>query len=279
MIQATTARGNWTLPAGKVRMGLDTPRAEWTKVRTVAETGWLATAVVVLTIAVSVAAAAAAKCSPGSTCTADTTKVSLTGIDVSQAVVAMLAVLAISSEYSTGMIKTTFTAMPRRFAVLSAKAAVLTGLVLPTAVIGVTGSLLAGRVILPGNGFTAARGFALISLAHGPTLRAAAGSVLYLTLIGVLSLGVAVMVRDSAAAIGLVLGVIYLSPIIALFVGNPVWQRRIERYAPTSAGLTVQDTTRMHHLPIGPWGGLAVLAIWAVAALLAGGLLLRFRDA
>ena len=279
MIQTAAAGRSLTLAPSKVRACLDALRAEWTKVRTVPETGWLVAATAVLTIAVSVAEAAAAKCAPGSTCTADTTKLSLTGIQVGQAVAAVLAVLAVSSEYSTGMIRTTFTAMPRRFAVLSAKAAVLTGLVLPAAIIGVAGSLLAGRAILPGNGFTAARGFALLSLAHGPTLRATVGSVLYLALIGLLSLGVAVMVRDSGAAIGTVLGMIYLAPIVALFVGNPVWQRRIERYAPTSAGLTIEDTTGMHHLPIGPWGGLAVLAAWTAAVLLVGGLLLRFRDA
>jgi ABC-2 type transport system permease protein len=191
----------------------------------------------------------------------------------------VLAVLVISSEYSTGMIKTTLTAMPRRFAVLAAKATVLTGLVLPAAIVGVAGSLLAGREILPGQGFTAAHGFALLSLAHGPTLRAAVGSVLYLALVGLLSLGVTVIVRDSAVSIGAALALIYLAPILALVIGNPVWQRRIERYAPTSAGLTIQDTTGLAHLPIGPWGGLAVLAIWSAATLLAGGLLLRFRDA
>ena len=144
---------------------------------------------------------------------------------------------------------------------------------------GVAGSLLAGREILPRSGFTVARGFALLSLTHGPTMRATVGSVLYLALIGLLSLGVTVIVRDPAAAIGTVLGVIYLAPIVALFVGNPVWQRRIERYAPTSAGLTIQDTTGLHHLPIGPWGGIAVLAVWTVAALVAGGLVLRLRNA
>jgi ABC-2 type transport system permease protein len=279
MVQAIAARGNGAPRCSPVRDGLDVLRAEWTKVRTVPETAWLVAGIAMLTVAVGAAVIAAAKCTSGTACSADTTELSLTGIQAGQAVVAVLAVLAISGEYSTGMIRTTFTAMPRRFAVLAAKATVLTGLVLPAAIIGVVGSLLAGREILPGNGFTAARGFALLSLAHVPTLRAAGGSVLYLALIGLLSLGVTVMIRDSAAAIGAVLGVIYLEPIVALFVGNPVWQRRIERYAPTSAGLTIQDTTGMHHLPVGPWGGLAVLAIWAAVALLAGGVLLRFRDA
>jgi ABC-2 type transport system permease protein len=279
MSQTANVAGRDTLrPTTGTLAGLDVLRAEWTKVRTVPETGWLIAATAVLTIAVSTAVIAVARCAPGVSCTTDTTKLSLTGIQAGQAVVAILAVLAITSEYSTGMIRTTFTAMPRRFAVLAAKAAVLTGLVLPAAIISVAGCLLAGREILPGRGFTADRGFALLSLAHGPTLRAAAGSVLYLLLIGLLALGVATIVRDSAAATGAVLGLLYLAPILAAFVGNPVWQRRVERYGPTSAGLTIQDTTGSH-LPIGPWGGLAVLAIWAAAALLAGGLLLRFRDA
>jgi len=279
MSQTASVTGRDTLrPTTATRAGLDVLRAEWTKVRTVPETGWLIAATAVLTIAVSTAVIAVARCAPGASCTTDTTKLSLTGIQAGQAVVAMLAVLAITSEYSTGMIRTTFTAMPRRFGVLVAKAAVLTGLVLPAAIVSVAGCLLAGREILPGQGFTAVRGFALLSLAHGPTLRAAAGSVLYLLLIGMLALGVATIVRDSAAATGTVLGLLYLAPIVAAFVGNPAWQRRVERYGPTSAGLTIQDTTGSH-LPIGPWGGLAVLAIWAAAALLAGGLLLRFRDA
>jgi ABC-2 type transport system permease protein len=277
MIQATAADRNPTARRSRFRDTLDPLRAEWTKVRTVPETGWLVAATVVLTVAVSTTVIAVSRCAPGG-CTADTTKLSLIGVEVGQAVVAIVAVLAITSEYSTGMIRATFTAMPQRFAVLAAKAAVLTGLILPAAIISVAGCLLVGREILPGQGFTAARGFALLSLAHGPTLRAAVGSVLYLALIGLLALGIATMVRDSAAATGTVLALLYLAPILAALVGNPVWQRRIERYGPTSAGLTIQDTTGSH-LSIGPWGGLAVLAIWAAAALLAGGLLLRFRDA
>jgi len=277
---ATVAGRSAPLRNAAGRDALDLLRAEWTKVRTVPETGWLVVAIAVLTAAVSTAVVAVTRCEPGSACAADVTKLSLTGVEVGQAVVAMLAVLAVSSEYSTGMIRTTFTAMPRRLAVLAAKAAVLTGLVLPAAIAGVLGCLLAGREMLPGNGFTAARGYALLSLAQQPTtLRAAAGSVLYLALIGLFSMGVTVILRDSAVAMGTVLGLLYLAPVVALFVGNPVWQRRIERYGPTSAGLTVQDTTGLHHLPIGPWGGLAVLALWAAAALLTGGLVLRLRDA
>jgi ABC-2 type transport system permease protein len=87
-------------------------------------------------------------------------------------------------------------------------------------------------------------------------------------------------VRHSAPAIGVVLGLFYLAPILAaVLASDPVWYHRIERYSPMSAGLTIQDTTGLHGLPVSPWGGLGVLAAWAAGALLAGGLLLRRRDA
>jgi ABC-2 type transport system permease protein len=254
--------------------------AEWTKLRTVAATFWLLAAAIALTVAVSAMSAAAVTCPAGLACPVDTVKISLTGIMLGQAVVAILAVMTISSEYSTGMIRITLTAIPRRPAMLAAKAAVLAGLVLAAGAIAAAGSVLAGRLILPGHGFTAARGFPPLSPGDGPLLRAAAGSVLYLALIALLSLGIATIIRDSAAAIGVVLGLLYLPPLIAaVLASNPEWQHRIERYAPMNAGLTIQDTVGLHNLPISPWVGLGVLAIWAAAALLIGGLMLRLRDA
>ena len=255
----------------------NTVHAEWTKLRTLAGTFWLLAGVAVLTAAVSAAAAAGTRC-PGGTCFVDTTKLSLTGVDFGQAVVAILAVLAVSAEYSTGMIRVTLAAMPRRAMLLGAKAGLVACLVLVAGTVAVLGSLLAGRLILPGNGFPVAQ--LALSLGHGPTLRAAAGSVLYLALIALLSVGVAAIVRDSAVAIGSVLGLLYVFPIIvASLGGDTAWQRRLESISPMSAGLTIQDTTGLHGLPVSPWGGLGVLALWALAALLAGGALLRRRDA
>jgi ABC-2 type transport system permease protein len=281
-VSQTLPAGQPGLPGGLSAGWASLPNAlhaEWTKLRTVAGPAWLLAATVVLTVAISAAATAAVRCPSGIACPVDTTKLSLTGIEFGQAVVAILAVLVISGEYSTGMIRTTLVAMPRRSAVLAAKAVIVGGLVLAAGTFAVGGSLLAGRILLPGHGFTAARGFPLLSLAHGPTLRAAAGSVLYLALIALLSLGIATAVRDSAAAIGVVLGLFYLSPIVVAVVSSPHWKDRIERYAPMNAGLTIQDTTGLRGLAISPWGGLGVLAAWAAAALLAGGLLLRLRDA
>ena len=252
--------------------------AEWTKLRTVPGTSWLLLAVVALTVALGIVADAATKC-PAGGCQIDPAKTSLTGIYLSQAVVAILAVLAIGSEYGSGMIRVTFTAMPRRTTVLAAKGVVVAGLVLAAGTVAVLGSVLAARLILPGHGFTAAHGYPPLSLGDGPVLRAAAGSVLYLALIALLSLGVAAAVRDSAVAIGIVLGLLYVIPIIAAAVGAPGWHRHLQQIAPMTAGLAIQATTGLRTQPISPWAGLGVLAAWAAAALLAGGLLLRLRDA
>jgi ABC-2 type transport system permease protein len=252
-------------------------RAEWAKLRTLPGTPWLLAAVAALTVAVSAAAAAAVTC-PSGGCGVDPARTSLTGIYLGQAVVAMLGVLVISGEYTSGMIRATFTAMPRRTTVLAAKAAIVGGLALAAGAIAVAGSLLAGRLLLTGHGFTPAHGYPALTLGDGPVLRAAVGSVLYLALIALLSLGIATIIRDPGPAIGAVLGLLYLDPIIAAVLHGSRWHNVIERYAPMTAGLAIQATTGLRGLPITPWAGLGVLACWAGAALVAGGLLLWLRD-
>jgi len=251
--------------------------AEWTKLRTVPSSAWLLIALVALTAGASAMTTAIVKC-PAS-CSADTTKLSLTGILLGQAAVVGLAVLVVTAEYSTGMIRVTLAATPRRSVMLAAKAAVVTGAVLAAGAIAVLGSLLAGRLMLPGNGFTAANHATALSLFDGTTLRAAAGSVLYLVLIGLLSLGAATAMRDSAASAAVLLGILYVIPVISDVALGPTWQHRIERWAPADAGLAIQATKNIAKLPIGPWPGLGVLGLWAAAALLIGWLVLRLRDA
>jgi ABC-2 type transport system permease protein len=268
-----------TLPAPRWPGLGNALHAEWTKLRTVSGPAWLLAGVAAATAAVSAAADAATRC-PAGHCYVDTVKLTFTGVQFGQAIVAILAVLVFSNEYSTGMIRVTLAAMPRRSEVLAAKAATVTGLTLAAGAVGVLGSLLAGRLILPGNGFTTAEGFGPLSLGEGPVLRAAAGSVLYLALIALLSVGVAALVRDSAVAIGVVLALLYLFPIItAVANANPTWQRHLEQIGPMEAGLAIQATTNLRSLPIAPWAGLGVLAAWAAGALLFGALSLRLRDA
>jgi ABC-2 type transport system permease protein len=239
-----------------------TLHAEWTKVRTVPGTVWLLVGVVALTVSLGALAAGAMPAG------GDPAKSALTGVVLGQAIVVLLGVGTISGEYGTGMITTTFTALPQRLEVLAAKAFVVTGLVLAAGVVAVLGSVLVGDALLPD-------GLPLT----GPVVRAAAGSVLYLTLIALLGVGLAALVRDAAAAAGLALGLLYLTPIIATLVSDPTWHDRLRTWSPMTAGLAIQSTVDVEAQPVAPWPGLGVLALWAAGALVAGGLSLRLRDA
>jgi hypothetical protein len=259
--------------------------AEWTKLRTVPSTAWSILALVAFTAALSALVTSAVDTSgcppPTAGCDEDTTLLSLSGVYLGQIAVVLLAVLAVSAEYDTMMIRTTLAANPRRGAVFTAKAAVVTATVLGAGLLGVLGALLAGRAILPGNGFTAANGYPPPSLADEPTLRAVVGTVLYLGLVGLLSLGVAAAVRHSAAAITTVLAMLYIPFILALTLPLPAHTREmILKYSPMTAGLAVQATVeRADSVPIGPWAGLGVLAAYAGAGVLLGYAMLRIRDA
>jgi ABC-2 type transport system permease protein len=252
-------------------------RAEWTKQRTVPSTAWLLFAAAAATVAVSAIVAAAWHVNGGST--ADPTKLSLTGIYVGQAVIAIFTVLSVSEEFGTGMIRTSIAAVPRRVNLMAAKVASTAGLIVPSGLVGTGGCLIVGRLLLADAGLNPARGYALISLRHAATLRAAAGSVIYLILIGLLALGIATIIRDTAASIGAVFSLLYLPPIAAQLIHDPTWRRHIQEIAPMTAGLAIQATRTLHDLPIAPWAGLGILAGWAAGAVLAGGLVLRIRDA
>ena len=251
--------------------------AEWTKLRTATGTAALLLLIVAVTVGLSWLASAAVTVSVGEV--QDPVKISLLGVQAGQAVVALTAVLIISGEYSSGMIRSSLAAMPQRWPMLAAKAVVLTGLVLLVGAVAVFGSLLLGGFLLPGNGFTAGNGFSPLSVTDPETLRAAVGSVIYLGLIGLFSLGVATLIRDSAVAVGAVLGLLYLCPILIQVVSDPDWKRRLEQIAPTNAGLSIQSTVDLQSLAISPWLGLGVLAAWAAGAMVAAGLLLHIRDA
>jgi ABC-2 type transport system permease protein len=121
--------------------------AEWTKLRTVAGPGWLLLAAIMLTVAVGALAANAVTC-PAGGCQVDPAKVSLAGIYVGQTIVAILATAAVSGEYSTGMIRLTLTATPRRWLVLAAKTTVVGTATLATGAVAVLASVLAGRMLL-----------------------------------------------------------------------------------------------------------------------------------
>jgi ABC-2 type transport system permease protein len=250
--------------------------AEWTKLRTERSTAWLPLGAALATVAISVAVDAATHVSNGVS-GGDSTKMSLVGVYLGQLLLATLATLTITEEYATGMIRVTFTAMPNRIRVLVSKALSLLGPTIAASVVMVAGCLVAGRLLLPAAGLGPAHGYPLISLAHNATLRAAAGTTIYLPLIALLSLGIATVVRDTATSIGAVFSLLFLPQILARIVGGAAG-RQIERIAPMTAGLSIEATTRLHSLAIQPWSGLAVTAAWTAASLATAALTLRLRD-
>ncbi|HEY7484995.1 MAG TPA: ABC transporter permease [Streptosporangiaceae bacterium] len=267
---------------GRVRDAGRAVRAEWTKLRTVQSTAWLLLAVtgcVLVVGCVAMWSVSTDACASPTACDEDTAKLSLFGVYLGQLAVVVLAALAMTTEYDNGVIRTTLAANPRRGVVLAAKAFVMVAVVLGTSALGVLGSLLASRQILPANGFTTANGYPPLSLADEPTLRAAGGTVLYLGLIALLSLGVGAALRDTAGTLTTVLTLLYVVPAISTFIHNQVWQERIQKLSPMTAGLAVQATRRLDSLPIGPWAGLGVLAAYAGGAMVVGAAALLLRDA
>ncbi len=257
--------------------------AEWTKLRTLAGTWWLLLAAAALTAAVSAAAAAAVHCPPGACgprqTGADPAKISLTGVDLGQVVIALLAVGAIGGEYGTGMIRLTLAATPRRLTAFTAKALVTSAAALGASLLAVGGSALAGALILPGRGLSAANGYPPLPLASAAGLRAAGGSVLSLPPIALLAFGVTAAARDSAAGTGVVLGALFLFPVVSAVIPDQVLARHLEQAAPMTAGLYVQATVGLRSLPLSPWQGLGGTAAWAAGALAVGAAVLCLRDA
>ncbi len=257
-------------------------RAEGSKLATVRSTWWLLAGILVTMLGVAAAVTLSVdlpRCGPDTTCMEDTPRLSLFGTRLAQVLIVILAAAAICGEYESRMAMTTFSATPKRLRVYAAKATVLTA---ATAVVGafaVAGTLLMARLTLPYHGYTAARGYPLLSAADGDLQRAAGGTVLYLCLVGLMSLGIGASTRSHAATISTVLGLLFLFPLAGAFVTAPRWQDRLHKWGPMDAGLAIQNTLHPVPGPIHPWHGLGVLALWALAALIAGALTVRFRDA
>jgi len=248
--------------------------AEWAKTRSDPATAWLLISLIALSVAVSAVTISVSRC-PAAGCGQDPARISLAGLYLGQAMAAVAGTTAIAAEYGTGMIRVSLAAIPHRGRLLAAKALVLGGSVLAASVVTVGAAMLAGRLILPANGFTAGSGFDI----DGTGMWRAAGcAVLYLTLVALLGLGVATAVRDAVVATGITLGLLYLFPVAASLAGDPTVARRLEQISPMFAGLDSQSTTGLGALPLSPWQGLGVVALWAAGSLLVGWLLVRARD-
>jgi ABC-2 type transport system permease protein len=234
-------------------------RAEWQKLRTVPDLAVLMALTVALTVAVSWVSSAVAVPGEG-----DPVRIALLGVQVGQAVAAIAGVQIVAGEFGTGMIGATLLALPRRGRMLAAKALLLSASTVVAAVLGVFTSL------------AIARSFLSIPI-DGSVARAVTLSILQLLLIALLGLGVGALARNAVAAVGVVLGLLYLMPILLPMFLNPHLQRVLFRLSPGTAVQALQATTA--DLPLRPWPALGVIALWTAAALLLGAASLTRRDA
>jgi ABC-2 type transport system permease protein len=257
-------------------------RAEWVKLRTVRSTFWsllLLTGVSILLTTLLTSGSSTEGGSPGFRGDNDIVRDSLAGVFFGQIAAAVLAVLVITSEYSTRMIRTTFSAMPRRRTVLVAKTAVVSIVVLAVGLATSAACFQAGQWILRGNGFNYEGGYPAVTLQDGEALRAVLLSGAYLGLLAVFSVGVGAIVRHTAGAITIVLAVI-LAPAIAVgFLPEDVAEH-VEKLSLMGAGLAAQQTfDRPDNIQLSPGGGILVVSAYAAVALLVALLLIGRRDA
>ena len=254
-------------------------RAEWTKLRTVRSTRWTLLAIIGLTVGFSVflAAGSSSTGGPGGGGDNDIMRDSLVGVYLAQFAVVAFGVIAITSEYATRMLHTTFSAMPGRGRVLFAKVLLVGGTVLVVGLAASMTSFLVGQPILRDNGY-GPPGYREWTLHDGPAQRAVVGSALLLTAIALLSLGVGAILRHSAAAISALLALLFVPLIFAPTL--PEHMRELVQKATPGAGFAVQQTVpRGDAIPIGHWTGLGVTFAWAAGALLLALFLVRRRDA
>jgi hypothetical protein len=249
--------------------------AEWTKLRSVQSTVWTLIATLVGTVGIGFAVCYATvarwdQMSVHDRIQLDPTFKSLTGLFLAQVAVAVLGVLAITSEYATGMIRTSFAAVPQRRLVLAAKAVVLA---IPVFVVGSAASFAA---FLSGQAILASK-HAGVSLSDPGVLRAVVGGGLFLTVLALFALGLGGICRRTAGAIAAFVGLVLVAPNIITALPKP-WGPDIAKYLPSQAGQAILSV----HPPansLAPWSGFAVLCAWTAAALAMGAWLITRRDA
>lgn len=258
---------------GPLHRHADVLRSEFCKLATVRSTYWA-----LLTAALSniVLAALLAVFLPGhlsahDKATIDSTRVSLGGLHLSQIAFGVLGVLVITSEYGTGMIRATLAAVPQRRLVLAAKTTAFAATALVVGVASCFAAYLAFQAFLPpGDAMRT-------SLTDPGVLRAVAGAGLYLTVLGLLGLGIGAIIRSSAGAIATLLGVLFVPTLIVTLLPQS-WQDSIGPYLPMNTGETIITVDHQAHT-LQPWPGFGVFCLYAAAALTAGLILITRRDA
>ncbi|MGW2519740.1 ABC transporter permease [Streptomyces sp. NPDC001617] len=249
-------------------------RSEWTKIRSVASTLWTLSLAVVVTIALGMLISALSEREFGNMSqkdrlSFDPTYISFAGMSLGQLAMIVFGVLVVSNEYSTGMIRASLAAVPQRGTFLFSKIAVATGLALVVSMATGFVAFFLGQAML---------GSHRAALGDAHVLRAVIGGGIYMTLIAVFSMGVASMLRSPMLSLGILMPFFFL---ISNILGNVSATKKIGRFLPDQAGSKIMQVVPRidDDTPYGPWGGLGIMVLWVVAALLGGYALLKRRDA
>ena len=253
-------------------------RSEWIKLRTVRSTVWSYAIIVAVSLGLALLLSSVsdfgATAVPEDQHNVILLQASTFGIYFGQLIVAVLGVLVISGEYSTGMIRSTLTAVPKRIPALAAKALVLFAATFVVGLVSAFGSLAIAMPILAGQGIQADFG-------DGTLLGDLLLSALYLALVAVFALGVGTILRSSAGGIAAALGVILLLPtVLQVFAGltQAEWAADLMPYLLSNAG-TGMFTPSFDGSGLEQWQNLLVVLVWVAVSIVGGAVLLKRRDA
>jgi ABC-type transport system involved in multi-copper enzyme maturation permease subunit len=256
-------------------------RSEFTKIRSVRSTHWTLLAMIVATIGLgAVSSYTTTKSHHGPYF--DAASWSLGGVWLTQLLIGVVGTLVITSEYSTGMIRTSLTALPQRGLLMAAKASVLAAVAFAVGLISSFASFFIGQAIMSPHHTST-------TLSHPGVLRAVIGGALFLTVGALLAFGIGLLIRHTAGALTAMVTVLFLLPLLGNLLPAS-WQNHADKWLPTAAGAQIWTAVHPPRLnspsPIGaagpmlsPWTGLAVFCGYAAIALAAGLILFRTRDA
>lgn len=249
--------------------------SEWVKLRSLRSTVWSLLASVVATVGIGILVSTVRAndikhLGQGRFDAFDPTAISLRGLFLAQLAIGVLGVLVITGEYSTGMIRSTLAAVPRRLPVVSSKIVVFSLVVFALSYVSCLLAFEGGQAMLSSAHVQA-------SLSSPGAARAVLGGALYLTVIGVLGTGLGFVLRNTAGAIATLFGLVLVLPLLAQALPAS-WYDHVFKYLPMPAGSAITVTLRDSG-SLGPWAGIGVFALYALAAVLVGALTLKRRDA
>jgi len=266
-ISATTPESERVLPA--------VMRSEWTKLRSVRSTVWALVATVGITVGFGILFCLAYtarydRLALSERRTVDPTLLSLRGLFLSSLAIGVLGVLVMSSEYATGMIRSTLAAVPQRRALLAGKAIVFGTVALITSIASAFAAFGAGQAIL-------SRKHLGTSLSDPTVLRAVVGAGIYLTIIGLLGLALGTILRRTAGSIATLVALVFIADVLVEALPSP-WNTDIGKFLPGNAGLAL-FSVRPNSDRLSPGPALVVLLVWLVGGLVVATIALTRRDA